>query len=75
MFENNFSKIVGERLLSITKISIETGISRSTLTSFYYKKTTNIRVSTLLKICDYLEIELLELIGFMPLKKSKEKKL
>ncbi|WP_176717799.1 helix-turn-helix domain-containing protein [Brochothrix thermosphacta] len=49
--------------------------NRSTLTSFYYKKTTNIRVSTLLKICDYLEIELLELIGFMPLKKSKEKKL
>lgn len=64
--KNNFSKILGERLLSITDVSKETGISRSTLTSFYYRKNSMIQYETLIKICDYLQINLSELIEYEP---------
>lgn len=70
MYKNNFSKILGERLISITRISKETGISRSTLTSLYYKKTKSVRLDTLLKICKYLNVEMSELIVYTPLIKS-----
>lgn len=66
MFKNNFSRILGERLISVTQVSEETGISRSTLTSLYYKKTMSVRLDTLLKICDVLGVELIELITYIP---------
>ena len=62
--KNNFSKILGERLLSISDVSKKTGISRSTLTSFYYRKNKMIKYETLMKICDYLQINLSELIEY-----------
>ena len=38
MINNNFSKLLGERLLKISKVSEETGISRTTLTNLYYRR-------------------------------------
>lgn len=66
MFENNFSKILGERLLKISEVHESTKISKSTLTDFYYKRAENIQLKTLLKICDFLEISLNELISYSP---------
>lgn len=67
--KNNFSKILGERLLTISDVSAKTGISRSTLTSFYYRKNKMIRYETLIDICDYLQISLSELLEYDPKKK------
>lgn len=66
--KNNFSKLLGERLISISEVSKETGISRNTLTSFYYRKNKMIKYETLTKICDFLQIQLSELIEYQPLK-------
>ncbi|WP_303753306.1 helix-turn-helix transcriptional regulator [Enterococcus sp. S86.2] len=65
---NNFSRILGERLLKISQVSTETEISRTTLTNFYYKRNKNISYQTLEKICDYLEISLSELLEYEPKK-------
>lgn len=64
--KNNFSTILSERLITITKISKETGISRSTLTNFYYRKRQNFELGTLKTICDYLQIPLSELVEYVP---------
>lgn len=54
MINNHFSRILGERLLKISKIAEETGISRTTLTNLYYRKCTGITFDTLDKLCRYL---------------------
>lgn len=53
---NNLSKILGERLLKISTVAKETGISRTTLTSIYYKRNKGISNDVLLKLCNYLKI-------------------
>ena len=68
--QNNLSKILGERLLKITKVSEDTGIARSTLNRIYYKKNKAIRFEVLVLLCDYLDIELSELISYKPLRKE-----
>ncbi|MHC5373110.1 helix-turn-helix domain-containing protein [Enterococcus sp. LJL120] len=71
--DNNLSKILGERLLKISDINVNTGISKSTLTPFYYQRSTNIQLETLMKICDYLQIPLSELIEYVPQRKEVQK--
>lgn len=63
---NNLSRILGERLLKVSDVYKATGISRSTLTDIYYQRSTNIKLETLQKICDYLQISLSELIEYEP---------
>jgi len=67
--KNNLSSILGERLLKVSNISDGTGISRTTLTELYYRKNKDIKLSTLLRICDYLDVPLSELIEYIPNKK------
>ncbi|WP_144518683.1 helix-turn-helix domain-containing protein [Bacillus thuringiensis] len=67
---NNFSTILGARLLTITKVHKDTGISRVTLTDLYYRRNKNISFLILKKICDYLAVPLSELIEYVP---NKEK--
>lgn len=69
---NNLSMILGKRLLSISKVYKETGISRSTLTSLYYRRARNVNLDTLRKLCDYLQIPLSELIEYTPKELAKE---
>lgn len=60
---NNFSKIVGEKRLKISKISQDTGISRTTLTNIYYAQVDNISGRVLVRLCDYLGVTPDELLG------------
>lgn len=52
--DNNLSAILGERLIKITQVSKDTGISRTTLTNLYYKRSKAISGDVLHKLCDYL---------------------
>lgn len=63
---NNLSKILGERLLSISEVSRETGISRSTLTDLYYRRTKRFDSETIMKLCNYLQIPMSELLEYEP---------
>ncbi|EMF0057846.1 MAG: helix-turn-helix transcriptional regulator [Enterococcus hirae] len=68
--KNNLSKILGERLLKISDIFNETGISKTTLTEIYYQRARNVQLETLVRICDCLQISLSELIEYVPEKKE-----
>lgn len=63
---NNLSMILGAKLLTITKVHKETGLSRSTLTALYYKRSKRVQLDTLQKLCDYLDVSLSELIEYEP---------
>ncbi|MGJ3947199.1 helix-turn-helix domain-containing protein [Levilactobacillus brevis] len=63
---NNFSKILGAKLLKIEDVSKATGISRTTLTNLYYKRQNNVELNTLKKICDFLQVPLSELLEYVP---------
>lgn len=67
---NHLSKILGARLISVTELSEGTGISRNTITGLYYRRTKTIKLETLTKICDYLQIPLSELIEYEPKKEG-----
>lgn len=68
--KNNFSRILGERLLTITEVSKATGISRSALTELYYKRTKRFDEKTISRLCDYLEIDMFELLDYKHKKKG-----
>lgn len=63
---NNLSKILGSKLLKVSDVHEGTGISKTTLTNLYYQRAANVRISTLMKICDFLQIPLNELIDYKP---------
>lgn len=66
MINNRFSTILGERLLKISKISEETGISRTTLTNLYYRRSTQISFDVLNKLCKYLDCSVEDIIEYSP---------
>ncbi|MDT2836003.1 helix-turn-helix transcriptional regulator [Enterococcus durans] len=66
--KNNLSKILGERLLKVSDVFKATGISKTTLTDIYYQRAKNIQLDTLMKICDYLQVSLSDLIEYEPQK-------
>ena len=55
MINNKFSWLVGGNLLNITKISKETGLSRTTLTNIYHRRAEGIQFKTLNTLCNYLD--------------------
>lgn len=70
--KNNLSMILGSRLISISDVSDNTGLSRTTVTDIYYKRANDLKLSTLEKICDFLQISLSELIEYEPQILNKE---
>lgn len=54
MMVNKFSVVLAERLLKITQVSRDTGISRTTLTNLYYRRAEAVSLEVLDKLCKYL---------------------
>ena len=61
MVVNNFSKLLGERLLKISTVARDTGISRTTLTSLYYRRSAGITFEVIDKLCNYLDCDVSDL--------------
>lgn len=61
---------MGTRLISKKELAEGTGISRTTLTDIYYRRTDTVKLSTLIRVCDYLQIPLSELIEYDPRNKN-----
>jgi len=64
MINNYFSRICGERLLKISKISNATGISRTTLTQLYHRRGKAITFDVLDKLCRYLDCSIHDIIEY-----------
>jgi len=62
--DNNFSTTLGRKLLKITDVSVATGISRTTLTNLYYRRSKGVQFNTLTKLCDYLECGPTDILGY-----------
>lgn len=64
--KNNLSTIMGARLITVTAVHEATGIARSTIVNLYYRRTQSVRLDTLRKLCDYLQVPLSDLIEYTP---------
>ena len=64
MIHIKLSTILGERLLNISKIAEDTGISRTTLTSLYYRRSAQISFAVLDKLCGYLGCAVGDILEF-----------
>ena len=67
MLRCNLAIILAEKNLRITKVSNDTGISRTTLTALCNNNSQGIQFDTLNKLCNYLEVKPNELIQHIPI--------
>ena len=52
--KNNLRVILAIKKMKISALSIATGVSRNTLTALFYERIKEPKVTTLIKIADYL---------------------
>lgn len=64
MIVNKFSVLLAQRLLKISVLAKATGISRVTLTQLYYRRTKQIDLETLDKLCHYLQCGVGDILEF-----------
>lgn len=60
--KNNFRILLAKKRKKISDVHKATGISKTTLTSFYYERTKNPEAETLLKVAKYLGVTIDELL-------------
>lgn len=66
MLLSNLSVLLAERNLKITKVSKDTGISRTTLTSLVSNNSKGIQFDTLNELCMYLKAEPKDVFLYIP---------
>ncbi len=54
MLKCHLSRIMGEKRLKISDVSVATGINRGTLTRLYYEKASRVELETIDSLCEYL---------------------
>lgn len=64
MVVNKFAVLLAQCLLKISALAKATRISRVTLTQLYYRRTKQIDLETLDKLCDYLNCSVGDIIEF-----------
>lgn len=67
MIRSNFSVILAENNLKITKVAHDTGISRTTLTALAQNDCKGVQFDTVNTLCMYLDITPSQLIDYMPI--------
>lgn len=67
MIRNNLAIILAERQIKITKVSNDTGISRTTLTALVQNSSKMVQIETVNKICLYLDLTTNDFFSFVPL--------
>lgn len=66
VINNKLSGLMGNKLVKISQVSQETGISRTTLTSLYYRRSTAITFEVLDKLCNYFHCSIDDIFEFQP---------
>lgn len=67
---NNLSTIMGARLLGVGEVAKGARLSRNTVSQIRNKRAGNVTVPTLMKLCDFLQIPLHELLDYYPQSKK-----
>lgn len=62
MIRCHFARLLGERKLKISDVARDTGINRGTLTRLYYETAERVELVVLDKLCEYLGVDLPELL-------------
>lgn len=62
MVVNRLAILMAEHLVKITEVSKATGISRTTLTNLYYKRTKGISFDVLNELCKYFKCDISDLL-------------
>ncbi|VHA78478.1 helix-turn-helix domain-containing protein [Streptococcus pyogenes] len=65
MLKNNLLIVFAEKKTKASKVSKETGIAESTISNLANNKT-DVKLSTLIKLCNALKVRLSDLIEFLP---------
>lgn len=68
---NNLSMIMGRKRITATKLSEDTGVSRTTIHELYREKQINPSFSTVSKLCKSLDVTLNEFFGINEKKEVK----
>ena len=66
MIKNNFNTLMAERQLKITRVSNDTGISRTTLTALSQEMSKGVQLDTLNTLCTYFNITPGEFFDYLP---------
>lgn len=66
MIKNNFNTLMAERQLKITRVSNDTGISRTTLTALSQEMSKGVQLDTLNTLCNYFSITPCEFFSYIP---------
>ena len=66
MIKNNFNTLMAERQLKITRVSNDTGISRTTLTALSQEMSKGVQLDTLNTLCNYFNITPCEFFSYIP---------
>lgn len=67
LIRNNLAILLAERQLKITRVSKDTGISRSTVTSIAQNDTKMMQLEVIAKLCMYLNIEPKDFFSYIPI--------
>ncbi len=67
MIRNNLAILLAQRGLKISKISTQTGISRSTLNAIYQNESQMIQLGTIDKLCHSLSITPCDFFSYLPI--------
>lgn len=66
MISNKFAELLKKKEIRITKISSDTGLSRTTLTNLYYQRNIQISFDVLDRLCTYLECSIDDILEYIP---------
>lgn len=74
MIVNKFSVLLAKRLLKISIIAQEAGISRPVLSNLYYRRSKQIDLQTLDKLCRYLHCNVNDIFEYQEADQEIKKK-
>lgn len=64
--DNKLSAIMGARLLGVGEVAKGSNLSRNTVSQIRNKHAENVTIPTLMKLCDFLQVPLHELVDYDP---------
>ncbi|SDL34477.1 helix-turn-helix domain-containing protein [Streptococcus equinus] len=65
MLMNNLLVVFAQKRTNASKVSKDTGVAKSTISKIINNKT-DVKLSTLIKLCNSLEVALSDLVEFLP---------
>ena len=66
MLINRFSRLIGERRLTVKEVAARTRISRTTLHDLYHDRSRRIDYATLEKLCSFFGVTTQEILEWQP---------